>query len=447
MQIISLEAENIKRIKAIRIEPKEPVVDIGGKNEAGKSSVLDSIMFCLGGGGRIDDVPIRKGEKNARVTLNLGKYVVTRVFTPSGGHMEVASADGAIYKSPQTLLDGFLGDLTFSPLDFMKSKDQAGMILKVSQIPFLAEELSKVSGVECADFTDLDPFTIIKGVSGVVYDKRTGANREVTRCEGIFNGITIPEGKEDTQLVKVADLFAERQEMEKKKLQNDTERNKVVQLETRTILKGKLVREASQRLQQLRDAVKNAEFAVDKAEEEFTKATRDKAAQVEKNDALVDPDFTEIDQKLTEADSINAIAAEIAKKDDAELDLLAAQKEHQAIDEKFKAIKEYREDLLQKTSFPVQGLGFDEDGNVTFESIPLSQRGTSKQIRVGLDILAALNPELRVVLVKDANDLDSENIEIVKAWAAEKKFQVWMERVQDEPGKVAFFIEDGELKE
>ena len=43
LRIISLEAENVKRLKAVRIRPDKTVVMIEGKNEAGKSSVLDAI--------------------------------------------------------------------------------------------------------------------------------------------------------------------------------------------------------------------------------------------------------------------------------------------------------------------------------------------------------------------------------------------------------------------
>ena len=61
MQIISLEAENIKKLKAVRIDSDgKPIVDIGGKNEAGKSTVLDIIPYCIDGARAVDDVPIRK---------------------------------------------------------------------------------------------------------------------------------------------------------------------------------------------------------------------------------------------------------------------------------------------------------------------------------------------------------------------------------------------------
>ena len=49
VKINSLEIENVKRIKAVKIKPeKSGLTVIGGKNNQGKTSVLDSIAWALG---------------------------------------------------------------------------------------------------------------------------------------------------------------------------------------------------------------------------------------------------------------------------------------------------------------------------------------------------------------------------------------------------------------
>ena len=50
VKIVNLEAENVKRIKAVQIVPAETgLTVIGGNNGQGKTSVLDSIAWALGG--------------------------------------------------------------------------------------------------------------------------------------------------------------------------------------------------------------------------------------------------------------------------------------------------------------------------------------------------------------------------------------------------------------
>ena len=50
IKINKLEIENVKRIKAVKIEPRaNGLTIVGGDNNQGKTSVLDSIAWALGG--------------------------------------------------------------------------------------------------------------------------------------------------------------------------------------------------------------------------------------------------------------------------------------------------------------------------------------------------------------------------------------------------------------
>src|SRR5262245_51448409 len=88
LRIIELRAENLKRLVAVTITPKGDLVQITGRNGQGKTSVLDSIWWALGGAKNIQGQPIRKGQERAFVSVKLGaetvKLVVTREFTAGG---------------------------------------------------------------------------------------------------------------------------------------------------------------------------------------------------------------------------------------------------------------------------------------------------------------------------------------------------------------------------
>src|SRR3990167_8393300 len=84
MKILKLTAENVKKLRAVEITPTGELVEITGRNGAGKSSVLDAIWWALAGTKHIQAVPIRKGATKARIRLDLGELIVERRFTPAG---------------------------------------------------------------------------------------------------------------------------------------------------------------------------------------------------------------------------------------------------------------------------------------------------------------------------------------------------------------------------
>ena len=125
MKIISLEAENIKRLVAVEIHPDTNLVEITGKNGQGKTSVLDAIWWALGSQKVVQQKPVRDGQDNGFVRLDLGEYVVTRKFKAKDGgeyttSITVENKEGARYQSPQEVLNGFVGQLTFDPLAFAR---------------------------------------------------------------------------------------------------------------------------------------------------------------------------------------------------------------------------------------------------------------------------------------------------------------------------------------
>jgi DNA repair exonuclease SbcCD ATPase subunit len=132
MRIIRLSSSNVKRLVAVDIEPDGSLVIVGGRNGAGKSSVLDSIHMALGGKGAQPPEPIRKGERKAEVTIVLGQdgepaLKVVRTFTQNGAHLTVTDADGAKLKSPQGVINRLIGTIAFDPLAFtrLSAREQA----------------------------------------------------------------------------------------------------------------------------------------------------------------------------------------------------------------------------------------------------------------------------------------------------------------------------------
>src|SRR5699024_6919365 len=79
IKINKLEIENVKRVKAVKIEPSaNGLTVVGGKNNQGKTSILDSIAWALGGNKFKPSQATRVGSvipPNLKVTMSNGLVV------------------------------------------------------------------------------------------------------------------------------------------------------------------------------------------------------------------------------------------------------------------------------------------------------------------------------------------------------------------------------------
>lgn len=413
MKIIKLQAENIKKIKAIEIEPKENMVLISGKNGQGKTSVLDSIWMALGGTDGIPEKTIREGEKRAEVTIDLGEMIVTRKWTSNDkSYLQITNKDGSVFPSPQKMLDQIIGDLSFNPLDFAGAEKtkQVELLLRAIQIPPFRDKLQEISKVAVQD---QDVITAFNRTYKTIFDDRTIANRELKNIEAKLDDIKIPAGAKDAEPVNVAELYHARDEL--KDQQNTYNQNQA----KITDIQGQI-----SRLQ--------AELAVIQAKQR--NISIDDIAQKLQN----------TESRIANADAINKAAGLIKTKKDLTAELKAKQAAADDMTDRLEAIKKFKDDLLAQSKMPVPGLDFHDDG-VTYNDIPFRQLSASEQLKISLAIAMALNPELKVIRITDGSLLDSDSMKIIETMAKAKDFQVWVE-VVDDTGKLGIYIEEGEVK-
>jgi DNA repair ATPase RecN len=142
-KVLGLNAQNVMKLKVVEINADGKSVILTGENEAGKSTVIDTIMMTLSG--KMVERPIRDGEERAEASVDLGEYRVKRVWTKNDDRLEVTSKDGAIYRSPQTLLNGIIGKLSFDPLAFMnmERKPQRDLLVQLVGLDFTAHDAAR----------------------------------------------------------------------------------------------------------------------------------------------------------------------------------------------------------------------------------------------------------------------------------------------------------------
>ena len=104
---------------------------------------------------------------------------------------------------------------------------------------------------------------------------------------------------------------------------------------------------------------------------------------------------------------------------------------------------------------PVPGVTVNDEC-VLVDGIPLQQCAASQQLRISCSVAMALNPKLRVLLVRDASILDEEGMALLQQMAAsappgpgdspeDSSYQLWIERVGRRDSEVGVVIEEGEV--
>ena len=205
MKILKLQLENFKRISVVEIKPDGNLVQITGKNGAGKTSVLDSIWVTLEGATHLQSVPIRKGADKATIQLTLGgdkaELIATRTIRAKkegGGFnttLTVETAEGFRAPSPQEAMDKLMGRITMDPLAFTRMKPEAQYDQLRAFVP------------------DVD-FDEIAAKNKSDYTKRTEVNRDAKRARAAADAIQVPDSIDSqTEAIDEAALPADDEQL------------------------------------------------------------------------------------------------------------------------------------------------------------------------------------------------------------------------------------------
>lgn len=403
MKIIELQAANIKRLKAVDITPDGTLQIIGGKNAQGKSSVLDAIWLALGGGKAAKEtvLPIREGESRASVTLDLGDLVVARSWTQKGTSLKVTSKDGAVYGSPQKMLDELVGRLSFDPLEFtrLSAREQREALLGLVNLGIDLEELARQRNEIFAERSEVGRRG--KAIGDVTVDESLPVEEQSA-------------GAIIQQIRKAEEVARHNAEIERHR---EEAANEIADIEMRIADWSRKLEEAKAGYLRVDAEYQCLPMPADVSELESQLAT------VEETNAKIRAN--------------NRAREQVERKDD-------MRRDYELLTEKIKKLDERKKQALASATFPVEGLGFDDSG-VTYRGVPFSQASSAEQIRVSVAMAMALNPKLRVLRIKDGSLLDADAMEALREQVAENDFQLWLEVVTTSTEGGAVIIEDGKV--
>lgn len=430
MKIVHLQAENIKRLVAVEITPDGNLVEITGKNGQGKTSILDAILWAIGGNKIIQSRPIRKGAERGFVRLDLGEYIVTKKFKMKDDgevtiSLTVENKDGAKYSSPQELLNKFLGDLTFDPLAFsrMKPRDQ------VTALRALVPDY---------DFEDADTR------SKDFFAKRTEVNRTIRDLKGRVEAIVIPD--EEVTHVSVEELLAE--------LQAALDHNSAVTREQANIEamvrdiahlneangsnRAQIVRRERE-IEDIREEIQRIERAIKHNDSEIERIDKEASEIV-----VADPvDTQPIRDKIAAAETTNALARTAADRKALVVLMSERQAESDKLTAEIDGITEASAKAVASANLPIEGLTLTDE-QILLHGLPFDQASDAEQLRASISIAGAMNPKLRVIRVRDGSLLDQDSMALLTKYAEENDLQVWIETVSS-GRESAVLIEEGQI--
>lgn len=428
MRILELRAENVMNLKAIEIKPDGNAVILTGKNGAGKSAVLDAIFMALTG--KKVDEPIRKGEDRAEVTIALEDGItVTRVWTPTGSTLKVwKPKEGMTFQSPQQLLNKILGELSFNPIAFAEmGKTEAGRRQQ-------REMLIKLVGLNLED---------VDAKRNAIYEERTLKNRELKRMEGLLQSLPKPAPGLPEEETSAASILEDIDAMEAAREKCRDHQSTLGEYDQSVARIDAGISDAESKLVSLLNEIQDVKNDIAAGNDRRKWLLAEKAS-LRAPAEVRDEDIEKVRNELRGLEDRNAKIRQARQFEETERQLKDAQTEIDVLTKEVNSLDAEKKSRIQEASYPVTGLSVDDEG-VLFNGIPLNQESTGGQIRVSTAIAMALNPKLRVILIRDGSLLDGDGLqEVIKA-AGENDFQVWIEKVSD-AGDVGVFIEDGSVK-
>lgn len=419
VKIASVEAENVKRVKAVYLEPRaEGLTVIGGRNGQGKTSVLDAIAWALGGNKMRPSNARREGAANdpqLRVVLDNGIVVERR---GKNGSLKVIDPSGN--KGGQQLLDSFTEQLALNLPRFMQATDKEK-----------AESLLAIMGVG-------EELAALDAQRQAAYNQRLAVGQMERQKRGAANDMQFwPDAP--AREVSASELIAEQSAVLARNGEN--QRKRLEAQETQRRLDA-----AMEDLRRLNEQSAELARRMQAKSEEVEALTADAATAAKTAAQLQDESTAELEEQLQAVEATNDKVRTNMRRAAAmaEADELKAQ--YDELDGRVNELARKRTDLLRGAKLPLEGLGVDFDAkgdpHLTYLGQAWDCMSGSEQLKAATAIVRELKPECGFVLVDKLEQMDPQTLAEFGQWAESEGLQVIGTRVGT-GDECSLVIEDG----
>lgn len=405
--ISSLELENVKRVRAVALEPRPTgLTVIGGRNAQGKTSVLDAICWALGGKRYEPDAPRRDGsvrDPSLRVVMSNG---IVAERGGKSGTLKVTDPSGA--RAGQALLDSFVEQLALDLPKFMQAsdKEKALALLRIIGVEDRLADLDRRESELCQR----------RLAVGQIERQRRGAAETMPRY---------PDAP--TEEVDIADLAEQQREAMARNAENERRRYEL----------SRLAADADELQREIERMGRELE-----ARRERHAATLEMLGRLSvEADAMADADVSGIADAIESAQETNA---RVRANEAADAALAAAEEsraEYESLSEQIDGVRAERMGLLRSVDMPLEGLEV-VDGLLAYGGHLWGDMSGAEQLMVATAIVRRLKPECGFVLVDKLEQFDTQALAEFGAWCEGEGLQVIGTRVST-GDECSVIIEDG----
>ena len=407
MKINRLEIENVKRIRAVKLEPTaNGLTIIGGKNNQGKTSVLDSIAWALGGETFRPSEAIREGSvipPNLKIVMNNGLVVERK-----GKNSALKVTDPSGQKAGQQLLDSFVEKLALNLPKFMESsgKEKAKTLL---QIIGVEEQLTAMNQQETELYNE-------RQTIGRIADQKEKYAKE----QPYF-----PEAPKD--LVSPSDLIRQQQEILARNGENQRKREQ----------EGKY----RQSVESLSQEIESIEYQLKLKRKQLEEARKSlRVASLNIKD-LQDESTAELENNIANIEEINRKVRANLDKEKAEDDAREYRKQYQGLTDQLEKVRDEKAALLNSAELPLPELSV-RDGELIYKGQKWDNMSGSDRLKVSTAIVRKLNPECGFVLLDKLEQMDLDTLQEFGEWLEAEGLQAIATRVST-GDECSIIIEDG----
>ena len=357
MKINKLEIENVKRIKAVRLEPAQNgLTVIGGNNNQGKTSVLDSIAWALGG---------EKYRPSEAARAGSAVPPALKIVTDPSGK-----------KAGQQLLNEFVEELALNLPKFMEAsgKEKAQTLLNIIGV---GDKLAKIEKEE------KDLYNERLYVGRIADQKAKYAKEQPYYTDA------------PKDLVSPSELIKQQQEILARNGENQRKRERAAQLQEEV----KRAHAEVSRLAELLEEAKQKHLQLVKDLDIASTTAKD----------LTDQSTAELEANIANIEEINRKVRANLDKEKAEDDAKEYQRQYTDLTGKIEGMREEKTKLLEHADLPLPDLSV-KDGELIYKGQKWDNMSGSDQLKVSTAIVRKLNPKCGFVLLDKLEQMDMDTL-------------------------------------